>query len=199
MSGIVVKTYSLLDVDEQEILHYANSKEGAEIDALLSDCLKEVLPKLSYKVCYREFSLSEWDTLCGEFPSKHLQNLVLGKQGIVLFCATLGIEIDRLIAKYEIVSPAKAVLLQAIGTERIEALCDVFCQEIAKEKGAVTPRFSPGYGDLSLQTQKKVFELLEISKRLGIGLSDGLLMTPTKSVTAFLGYGHSRYALKGEK
>jgi len=51
------------------------------------------------------------------------------------------------------------------------------------------PRFSPGYGDLPLETQREIFDVLDCSRRIGLMLNDSLLMSPTKSVTAFVGVG----------
>ena len=102
--------------------------------------------------------------------------------------ATVGIALDRLIAKYSRISPAKALLLQALGAERIEALCDTFCDDIQKaHKIALKPRFSAGYGDLPLDTQNSIFGLLNLPKNIGLTLNDSMLMSPSKSVTAFIG------------
>ena len=100
-------------------------------------------------------------------------------------------QFDRLIARYGITAPAKAVLLQALGSERIEAFCDELCRDISKLEGKVgntiRPRYSPGYGDLPLEIQREVFSALDCTKNIGISLSDSLFMTPTKSVTAIIG------------
>ena len=81
--------------------------------------------------------------------------------------------------------------MQAIGAERIEALCDSLCEELKsslKTEGKTSkPRFSPGYGDLPLSFQKDVFRVLEPEKRIGLTLNASLLMSPTKSVTAIIG------------
>ena len=78
--------------------------------------------------------------------------------------------------------------MQALGAERIEALCDAFCDSLISEKGVLLrPRFSPGYGDLPLEVQKDIFSLLECHKRIGVSLNESLLMSPSKSVTAFVG------------
>ena len=83
-------------------------------------------------------------------------------------------------------------MMQAIGAERIEALCDAFCDDMEKEMGvSLRPRFSPGYGDLPLSVQKDIISLLEAPKRIGLSLNDSLLMSPTKSVTAFAGISNS--------
>ena len=110
---------------------------------------------------------------------------------IVVFAATLGLDIDRLIARYGARSPAKALMLQAIGAERIEALCDIFCehlrQEAEKEGLYPVPRFSPGYGDFPLDLQKDIFRVLDCPRKIGLTLNESLLMSPSKSVTAIVG------------
>ena len=73
------------------------------------------------------------------------------------------------------------------GMERIEALCDAFCKDLSMEYGALTPRFSPGYGDLPLDIQRSVFRFLEPEIKIGLTLSESLIMCPSKSVTAFVG------------
>ena len=53
----------------------------------------------------------------------------------------------------------------------------------------IRPRFSPGYGDFSIQHQKAVLAMLEASKRIGVTMTDSYMLTPTKSVTAVIGIG----------
>jgi 5-methyltetrahydrofolate--homocysteine methyltransferase len=70
----------------------------------------------------------------------------------------------------------------------VRELCDEFCKDIKAELNVnLKPRFSPGYGDLDLSCQKDIFKLLDCSKKIGLTLNDSLLMSPTKSVTAFVG------------
>jgi cobalamin-dependent methionine synthase I len=81
-------------------------------------------------------------------------------------------------------------MMQALGSERVESLCDAFEGYLKERLGegiALRPRFSPGYGDLSLEFQREVFTLLDCPRSLGISLSESLLMTPEKSVTALIG------------
>ena len=75
------------------------------------------------------------------------------------------------------------MLLQAWGTACVEALCDTFCAEFPD----ATARFSPGYGDWALADQQAVFRLLQPPHHVGVCLSDSLLMTPAKTVTAVFG------------
>ena len=180
---ITVKTYKEPHFCEKEILRYAGCGSGDEnVLSLMHSCIDEVRKKLSYKVCYREIDMPY------ETNSKMLLRTLEGCSQVVVFAATIGVEIDRLIAKYGRVSPSRALMFQAIGAERIEALCDMFCEDLASEKKMnLSPRFSPGYGDLSLEVQKEIFNLLNCPKHIGLTLNDSLLMSPSKSVTAFLG------------
>ena len=109
----------------------------------------------------------------------------------VIFGATVGLEADRLIKRYSRLDTARAVMLQAIGAERIEALCDAFCADIEEnvaERGLFTrPRFSPGYGDLPLEIQRDFVRVLDCRRKIGVTLNESLLMSPSKSVTAIIG------------
>lgn len=192
-SVIVTKTYVPPPFCEREILRYAGCKTADDaVQALMTACIDEVQDKLTYKVCYRELAVTVDGDVC-DFGSFSLRSKGLAKNlqscdKVVLFAATVGVSIDRLIAKYGRTAPSKALLFQAIGAERIEALCDVFCADIAEEMNTgLRPRFSPGYGDLPLAAQKGIFALLDCAKRIGLTLNDSLLMSPAKSVTAFVG------------
>lgn len=190
---VTTKSYTEPQICKKEILRYAGCKEATpEIEALVDECLKEVLPRLSYKVCYTELLLNITEDICDfehmKVKSKDLVKNLGGCKKVILFTATIGVEIDRFITKYSHISPSKAVMMHAIGAERIEALCDVFCEELENETHqSLRPRFSPGYGDLPLETQKEIFALLGCSKLIGVTLNDSLLMSPSKSVTAFVG------------
>ena len=111
-----------------------------------------------------------------------------------MFAATVGLELDRLIARHSRLSPARALALQAYGAERIESLCDAFLRnvqsECASEGITLRPRFSPGYGDLPLSFQRTLFETLDCARKIGLTLNESLLMSPTKSVTAIVGLTH---------
>lgn len=180
---IHTKTYPAPPVCEREILRYAGCREAdPETEKLLQSCLEESLPRLCYRVCWLDMEETP------DFGSVQLQASLSGCEHTVLFAATVGVELDRLLQKYSILSPARALMLQAIGTERIEALCDAFCADLQEQTGLCPRnRFSPGYGDLPLQAQKDIFAILQPMKHIGLALNDSLLMSPSKSVTAFVG------------
>ena len=183
------------EIDKKEVLRYAKAGNDDATLNLLDECIRESSDVLSYKACYARFNVkAKGDELDLGFTRVRSHSLSLCLDGcyeIILFAATIGVQFDRLIARYGITAPAKAVLLQALGSERIEAFCDELCRDISKLEGAVgnaiRPRFSPGYGDLPLEIQREVFSALDCTKNIGISLSDSLFMTPTKSVTAIIG------------
>lgn len=190
---IFKKTYAEPEFSLREALRYSGCKEADEItENALKECLEEAKGKFIYKVCWKKSKVSVSDDECRfeQFcvHSKALAKNLSGCSEAIIFAATVGIEIDRLIARYSRVSPAKAVLFQAIGAERIEALCDEFAKERQKEfSKKLRPRFSPGYGDVGLSVQKDIFLFLDLTRQLNIYLNDSLLMSPSKSVTAFIG------------
>ena len=191
----------LSKVNYSEIKRYAGmmGKSDSEIEtdsmhSLMNDCINEVMPLLTYRVSY--LVVDGTDLPFDTQGSKNLSQNLKGCDRTVLFAATIGPAIDRLINRYSRISPAKALFLQAIGAERIEALCDLFCDEIRHGRienldgehiYGTHPRYSPGYGDLPLDVQREFFGLLDCNRKLGLTLNESLLMSPSKSVTAIVG------------
>lgn len=197
MSAVFTKNYAAPPVDRAEILRYASARgcDDPALAALIDECLCEVEGVLCYKLCYCELPLAREDGEIGlgliKSGSDTLKKAFSGCERALLFAATVGVGLDRLIARYGTLSPAKALCLQAIGTERVEALCDLFCREtseaLASDGRLLRPRVSPGYGDLPLELQREIFALLDPARRIGVTLNDSLLMSPSKSVTALAG------------
>ncbi len=191
MSTVFVKTYPEISVNKNEVFRYAKGADEGVVNELLSECL----PKLTYKVCYMHFPLkcdgNVLDLGFAKTYSKALMKNLGGCSEIVLFGATIGIEFDRLMQRYMHLSPAKAFILQGIGAERIESLCDEFCDQVkndAEKRGKyIRPRFSAGYGDFPLDMQREIFSVLDAPRKIGLTLTDSLIMSPSKSVTAIVG------------
>ncbi len=190
----------LMQMNEREVWRYAGYF-GQEKDDSLKEMLQEVWeeaqPALSYHICYLHLPL-EWKEGLPDLPlsvtSRNLATCLEGCSEVILFAGTIGMKYDHLITRYQRLSPTKALFFQALGAERIEALCNTFCDAIEAENTErdliKTPRFSPGFGDLPLEVQRDFFRVLDISHKIGISLGDTLLMTPSKSVTAIFGLKH---------
>ena len=197
---VFTKGYTAPEVDRKEVLRYARAEGDETTLALLESCIAEAKDKLSYNVCYARFCIEiqgdKIDLGFTKTSSHSLAKCLDGCHEIVLLSATVGFGIDRLIEKYSLLSPSRAVIFQALGSERVEALCDAFCNDLATEEekkgNTLRPRFSPGYGDLSLEVQRDIFSNLGCTKAIGISLGENLFMNPTKSVTAIIG-------IKGKK
>lgn len=193
--GVTIREYGAPSLDKNEILRYMRCKESsAEIDSLIDKTLLLAQNKLSYKVCYNKFPVSikgnKLDLGFVTVESSDLKKCLVGCDEIILFAATVGLEIDRLIKRYGISEPSVSLCLQAIGSERVEALCDRFCHDLTREYEGVAilrPRFSAGYGDLPLSLQKNIFSALSCDKHIGITLNESMIMSPSKSVTAIIG------------
>ena len=191
MSIAIVKTYTLPPIDRREVLRYAGVRsadgEAPELLLRLDEAISLAEGKLAPRVCFCELDISKCDFGDSLDIKKNLRN----SHSVIFFAATIGIELDRLISKYSVLSPATALLLEALGNERIEALCDCFCADMQRcraEAGErLRPRYSAGYGDLPLEYQRDIFAILDPSSRIGLTLNSSYLMSPSKSVTAIVG------------
>ena len=196
MSTVFYKEFSAPPIDKREILRYMGCRESTpQIDELIERSLELCADKLSYKVCFAEYDIRIDSTRCdlgfASTDSADLSKCLKNCDKILLFAATVSLELDRLILRYGKSEPSVSVCLQAIGAERIEALCDAFCKEMKAEyanlEKSLRPRFSAGYGDLPLELQRDIFKALGCDKRIGLTLNDSMIMSPTKSVTAIIG------------
>lgn len=208
-SAVLTKSYSAPEINRREILRYAGvAGDNAAKDMLdlMEECISEAekAKVFSYKVSYRilpvkiiesDEAVPEIDFTVLKVTSRDLAKNLSGCDSCILMTATVGYAIDRLIEKYNRLNPAKALFMQALGAERVEALCDAFCSDDTVlsdfteggQKLSLRPRFSPGYGDVSLSVQKDFLAVCNAGKNLGITLGESLLMSPSKSVTAFAG------------
>lgn len=196
MNNIFVRYYDEPAYNKREILRYAGIRENnIEMEALINASVSEIKEKIAYKVCFGEFSVSFYEDCIDlgftKTASQKLKVNLLGCHKVIVFAATLGIELDRMIVRYGHSSPSKALIFQAIGAERIESLCNCFCSDMATEKALIgehlSPRFSPGYGDLPLNIQYDIFSVLDCPRRIGLSLCESMMMSPSKSVTAIVG------------
>ena len=126
------------------------------------------------------------------FESRDLSYNLSGCTKAALLSCTLGEEADRLIRRAQVTSMADAAVYQAACAAWIEDYTDgvnAGISEEAEKAGFLTrPRYSPGYGDLKLESQRDFFRLLNVNKAIGVTLTEGLLMVPEKTVTAFIGF-----------
>ena len=147
------------------------------------------------RVCAVEIAVDRSDGLhLGPLAmeSRGLAAVLAGCDRAILFAATLGAGTDRLLMQAALRSPTLQYIADAVASALIEALCDRAEDDLCAGRPH-THRFSPGYGDLPLALQSALLSLLDAHRRVGIALTDQLLMTPTKSVTAVIGLRNPTY------
>ena len=109
---------------------------------------------------------------------------------VFLVAVTIGPQVDAFIRRTQALDSVKASILQAAGAMLAEKTIEFINAQIkdiaVSQNTKCKPRFSPGYGDVPLTIQKDFFRLLPCSK-IGLSLMDTLIMSPEKSITAFIG------------
>ena len=181
--------------DEKEILRYAMLPSFAPKpeELPLKECLEAARGAAKCRAVWRRYPLrrngEELDLGFARTDTRDLRQHLEGCSEILLFACTAGAEMDRRIARAKLLSPARGLLMHAIGAQQVEGGCDRLCARLAERfpDRQLTDRYSPGYGDLPLALQREVMEALDCGRTLGITLTDSLLMTPSKSVTAIIG------------
>lgn len=200
-----------MEIAEEEILRYLGYR-GRQPDPatarLITECLAELKTLMRAGVAWQRYYLEKQGdrlTLAGTSLSLHSKDLsrhLRKADQCFLLAATLGLGPDQRIAAYTRLDLARAVVLDACATAAIEALCDETQNqleaEVAEEGYALTSRYSPGYGDLSLTLQKPILELLRAYPRIGLTVNEEYILLPRKSVTAFLGLEKGKPNEKGQ-
>ena len=118
---------------------------------------------------------------------KDIFKLLENSNSVCGLIATVGFSIDTKISYFlERKDIMSAFILDSIGSVAIEELVQNICNNITLEHVPTTMRFSPWYGDCTIQNQKNFLQWLGADK-LGITLAPSLQMIPRKSVSALLG------------
>ena len=182
---------SALPINKNEVKRYLSiCKSDIQCDGLINECINEIYNVAKPRAIYFEDEISiNRDTIAFSFDtvkSAKLSKNLCGCEKAVVFCATLGVEVDRLIQKYAKIEPSRSVVINSIASALIEEFCD-YLNDVLKEGKELCPRFSAGYGDFSITHQRAILDALDANKRLGISLTESYMMIPTKTVTAVIG------------
>ena len=165
------------------------------IAELLERCEKRVLDVIRPNYVYREAELEFTENgiragdmnelLTGSDIARHLA----GCTKAVLFAATLSAEADKLIRQAAVTDVAESFAIDCLCSAAVEQVCDAAEEEIFSviEAPYRTWRFSPGYGDLPLGIQGSFLKMLNAQRRIGLTVTDSMLLIPSKSVTALIG------------
>ena len=191
LSLINIQDPSILNIDDGEVKRYLKiHKLDTQNDALIKECKKEIYKAARPRCVYSRESIcvgeDKVDFCFDNVESKNLSKNLCGCQEVFVFCATLGIEVDRLIQRYAKIEPSKSVVLDSVATTLIEEFCD-YVNNLLGEKEKLCPRFSAGYGDYSIKHQKMILNRLDATRKIGVTLLESYMMTPAKTVSAIIG------------
>lgn len=191
---------TLTPPDRDEVLRYMGTPPNraddplcALVDACSQQLLAAIQPRWYHRVLAVSFErggvrLDNGLLLPGAALSRHLS----GCEQVCVFCATLGAQTDLLIRRAECTDMTSALALDCCASALVEQLCDRVESHLqAQFPGCFFPyRFSPGYGDLPLEVNTPLLDLLDAPRTIGLCATSSHLLTPRKSVTALLGVAH---------
>jgi hypothetical protein len=214
-----VEQLTVRGVRREEVLRYLGYGGAAPDEgtvALIDKCEEVLRSAMRFRHVERCFPISVTGS-CVEIANFSVDSGALarhleGCDSAYLFAATLGAEVDRAMARFGDTEIASAAVFQAVAAAGLEACCDAVCSELAGRfgggngngrgdddrdggaaalycSGFLRPRFSPGYGDFSLEVQDLILRALDAPKYIGLSVTSHNMLTPTKSITAVIGVG----------
>lgn len=179
-------------VRRTEMLRYARcgdgvgvEKEAEQAQRLVDDLIRPAAAAVVFDIKRDGEKLFVADT---ELEGKSIKKLLAPCNKCVVMAITVGFELDMKIAALGSSSPALSLLADAAASSAVEDACDACCESIESELGVkLTPRFSPGYGDLPMNIQPALLTLTNARRDLGLTVGSGCMLSPIKSVTAIAG------------
>jgi len=187
----------LTSVPQREVLHFLGWRGTPVEPELLAqiDALSEyVINKISPRVAVRRFFLGEGCALQGTSfvpGGDDVAEMLRPCSEAVLLAATLGAQTERMLLREQALSPESALILDAVLSAAIEAVCDqaehALRADLINEGLYLTDRFSPGYGDMPVVQTRDICAVLDAPRSIGLTVSSAGIMIPRKSVTAIMG------------
>ncbi len=203
-----VEHYDIASVDRGEVLRYlgyAGQAIDPELDARIDQVIARCLETCHASGTWRVFDVDA--EKCGERPDgtravalkgaslellgNSIADHMEGAAAVGVMAVTVGMGVEAELRRLSLTNPVDQLIFDAAATtavERAADACEARLVAYAHERSLYTNfRFSPGYGDMPLETQRVLLDSVDAQRRLGIALSRTNLMTPTKSVTAVVG------------
>lgn len=192
---------NLIDINKNEVLRYLEYK-GQDIDnnlnSTIDECIQLTRKVINPRYILRVYPISrdkenivELEGTNLKLESKELYNLLKDCDECILMASTLGVDVEKYIRKYSYMNLTKGIIIDSCATTSIEELCDSIQldieEELLKENKNITSRYSPGYGDLSIEKNIDIINVLNAHKEIGLSITSNGIMIPRKSVVAIIG------------
>ncbi len=185
-----------MKVNVDEALRYLGAADAPQtLRRQVAEAAEEVAAQFQPRYTYRVFPLElarEGAVLSGSavcLPGDTALRMLAQCGSAVLLACTLGARFDLFLTAMQARDMARAVIYDACGSALVENGCDAVEEALGTRFPDLylTDRFSPGYGDLPLSVQPEISAALDASRRLGLHVTESLLLNPVKSVTAVIG------------
>lgn len=132
--------------------------------------------------------IGDWEA----FESQSLSHLLRESDTIAIMGASIGAALPEAAhAAMAAGDVMRSVVFDATGSEMAEALAHAAWmhvrRDLARRAGALTRRFSPGYGDVPLELHRDIFAALSLND-WGITLTDRWMFVPEKTTVSLSGH-----------
>ncbi|EQF22478.1 vitamin B12 dependent methionine synthase, activation domain protein [Clostridioides difficile CD160] len=190
-----------ININQSEVLRYLQYR-GQEIDKDLKDTIDECVDITKNKINPRYLSriypikinkdnVVELEGTNLTLKSKDIYELLKECNECVIMAATLGLEIEKEIKRHSYSDLTKGLIIDSCGTTAIEEVCDIVQDNVEKvfseQNKFITMRYSPGYGDLPIEKNIDILNVLNAQKQIGLTITSNGIMIPRKSVVAIIG------------
>ena len=184
-------------VDIADALRFLGCR-GHSVDANLDETIERVaagVNELQPRGLWRTFPIErvadegvELEGTSFVLPGSHIARHLRGANQAALMAVTLGADSERLLKRSACISSLEGILTDACASSLVDEAANSMSNMIAEDTAArglrAGKRFSPGYGNFPLSSQRDFLRAIDADKLLGIRLTEGDLMVPMKSVTA---------------
>lgn len=199
---------TLIEIDKKEVLRYLQYKNQEiknDLSEIIKECINDTKEIINPRFIYRKYNIKKLKSSNSKgevyleganliLQSDDVYNLLRECDECILMSATLGLEIEKEIRKLTYTDLTKGIIIDACATTAIEEVCDIVQASIEKEllkKGKhITYRYSPGYGDLPIEKNVDINNILNTQKEIGLTVTNSGIMIPRKSVVALIGVSH---------
>lgn len=197
-----------IEIDEKEVLRYLQYKNQEIKDDLsetIKECIKDTKEIINPRFIYRKYKIKKLKSSNSKgevyleganliLQSDDIYNLLRECDECILMSVTLGLEIEKEIRKLTYTDLTKGIIIDACATTAIEEVCDIVQDSIEKQllkkHKYITYRYSPGYGDLPIEKNVDINNILNSQKEIGLTVTSSGIMIPRKSVVALIGVSH---------
>ena len=186
----------LLEIDQKETRRYAGLMTADFDEKMIADACLEARLLAAPKGIWHAYDYDSEKQIVQADPPFYIKGEKIGRHlrgadRVILLSASVGEGIEEAVTKYFSEGCyAYSVLLDAAATTAVEQIADAMEKTIqpkASAKGyTMRWRFSPGYGDWSMEQQPELIRLSHAAD-IGVSLTESLMLYPRKSITAIIG------------